>query len=673
MKLPSEWANEPEKTPVEQQVQEAIFDATGSVVEPILDGKIHRFKVDGDAGSEKSGWYVIFGDRLPAGAFGNWKDGEDWIRWHADGIDYSANREALEDIWRGIREKRDKEQKEIWGKAAGACKQIWEKAQPASLTHPYLQKKKVKNHGLRQTGDGRLIMPVYIGVNLASLQYIGPEGDKQFHPGGQTSGGYFRIPASEKAEGKTKFIAEGYATAASIHEATGCEVWTALNAGNLKKVGEFLRKNLPDADLCFVGDNDESGVGQKKAQDAADAVKARCVIMPERGDANDYAVAGKDLKALLIKRDTLKLTHWLDFCSKPQPIKWLIKGWLQAGAQMMVFGAPGSGKTFVVLDMALSIACPQIETWQGFTLKHGPVAYLAGEGYAGMKQRLAGWKAYKDVDTGDMFVSEATANFDTGDVSLAIESIESHFGDRPPCLIVIDTLIHFMAGDENKAQDTRNMLEACARLYQRFGCAVLLVHHTGVSQDAQLRARGSSAWRGAMDIEIAVLREDNEDFPAVTLKQTKNKDAELQKDLRLEQHQIDVPGWYDEDGEQVRTCVMGLSGTVKVEQEKALTENQNIAILAYVEAAKTAGTLDNEGKFAGLAKEEWRKVFYEKLENKNPHSQRTLFSRAIKDLLNLGWLGANDTNGNEYYTPVGLWGLWERDYLTAQLKENGGK
>lgn len=666
MKLPSGWANEPERTPVEQQAQEAIFEATGAVVEPVFDDKIHRFKVEGDAGNEKSGWYVLHGNKLPAGAFGSWKSGEDWIKWRANGIDEAANRAGLEKIWREIRERRDREQKKIWSEAADTCRRIWEMAEPASLNNPYLKRKKVRNHGLKQTGDGRLIVPVYVGAELTSLQYIDADGGKQYHPGGRVGGGYFRISARERAESRTRFITEGYATGASVHEATGCEVWVAFSAGNLKKVGAFLRENLPDDDLCFVGDNDESGVGQKKAQEAAEAVKARCVIIPERGDANDYATAGKDLKGLLVRKKILNLKHYKDFIADRQPIRWLIKGWIRAEAQMMIFGASGCGKTFVVLDMAMSIACPEIESWKGEKVRHGPVAYLAGEGYAGLKQRVAGWQAYKGISTADLYITETSVSVDTGDVMPAIEEIEEAFGDRPPKLIVIDPLISWMAGDENKAQDARNMLAVCAKLYQHFGCSVLLIHHTGVSQDAQMRARGSSAWRGAMDMEIAVI---SDNFPYITLSQTKNKDAKQQDALKLELKTIDVPEWFDEDGEQISTLVPELSGEVDVEDEKPLTANQNTAVLAYDKAAKTKGRLDADGKFAGLDKESWREVFYAMTEDKTPTTQRVSFHRAIKDLEKLGWISTND---EELYMPAGLWAIWERGALAKELAKNGG-
>jgi hypothetical protein len=123
----------------------------------------------------------------------------------------------------------------------------------------------------------------------------------------------------------------------------------------------------------------------------------------------------------------------------------------------------------------------------------------------------------------------------------------------PPKLIVVDTLHRFLLGDENSAQDAKGMLDACANLMQTFNCSVLLVHHTGVAGDAQHRARGSSAWRGALDIEISVVPAKG-DKP-IEIIQRKSKDAELAMSHQCELVSVDIPGWFDEDGEPVSSAV----------------------------------------------------------------------------------------------------------------------
>ena len=653
---------------VEEQAQEAILEATGASVDPIFDGRIHRFRVEGDKGTEKSGWYVFYDDRLPAGAFGNWKSGDDWLRWHADSVDAMAQREELEARWAEIRERRDREQKELWARTAETCRQIWDAAPEADASHPYLQRKQVQSHGLRQTGDGRLIVPVYVNGKLASLQYISTaeKDNKQFQPGGQTGGGYFRLPGT--TEGPC-FVAEGYATAASVHEATGCEVWVAFNAGNLSKVGQFLREKMPEADICFVADNDESGVGEKKARAAAEAIKARVILIPELGDANDYAVRGGDLRGLLLPEKRRWITPFSRFREQPQPIRWLVKNWIQAEGLHMMFGPSGVGKSFVALDIACSIASEKIAAWNGQRLRHGPVVYLAGEGYLGLKQRIVGWAAKKGIEELDICLSEEARDLNTPD-GLRDTVQEIRELDLRPVFIVVDTLHRFMAGDENKAVDVKTMLDACATLAREFGCAVLLVHHTGVAQDAQDRARGSSAWRGAMDIELMVRGDGMEH---IMLSQTKNKDAERQPVMGFEMVSVDVPGWFDEDGGQVTTKVLISEQCAEEEPEKALTPNQNMALLAYIEAAEQNGIV-HDGEFCGLAKEDWRKAFYARKGDSNAHTKKVAFQRAQQDLMALGWLKAQ----GDSYLPIGLWAAWEKKHLveavqTAQAAHGGTK
>ena len=130
-----------------------------------------------------------------------------------------------------------------------------------------------------------------------------------------------------------------------------------------------------------------------------------------------------------------------------------------------------------------------------------------------------------------------------------------------PEIIVVDTLHRFLDGDENSAQDAKSMLDACGALIHEFGCSVILVHHTGVSNEAQHRARGSSAWRGALDIEISVIPGDT-----IEIVQRKSKDAEEAVPVFAELESVPIKGWMDEDGEQVTSAV--LVAGVKPEKAK---------------------------------------------------------------------------------------------------------
>jgi hypothetical protein len=273
---------------------------------------------------------------------------------------------------------------------------------------------------------------------------------------------------------------------------------------------------------------------------------------PILGDANDYAKAGHDLSSLLMPAADDWLIPADDFSAQPAPISWLVKRWLQANALIMVHGPSGGGKTFVVLDWCLRIASGMTE-WCDQKVKPGSVVYLAGEGHHGLRGRIAAWKHHNEAGKLNMWLSKDGCDLNTPIGYLkVVEQVRTL--PKPPEIIVVDTLHRFLSGDENSAQDAKTMLDACNSLMGEFNCSVILVHHTGVSEEAQHRARGSSAWRGALDIEISVI--PGKDSYPMQLVQRKSKDAELAQPLHVELQQVTIPGWYDEDNQPVTSAVV---------------------------------------------------------------------------------------------------------------------
>lgn len=602
-----------------------------------LDGRVHRFKVRGDKARQKSGWYKLFGDRLPAGAFGSWR-GDICIKWHANGTQLltDADREEIEAIQARVLYEREQEAKRQHAAAAQSAAHIWQTTTDAAADHPYLMRKGVKPHGLHQTADGRLVMPIYVGDRLTSLQYIDGDGSKCFHAGGEVAAGYYMIPAAQR-ESRTLYICEGYATGASIAEATGAAVVVALNAGNLLKVAPWIRTQLPDGDLVIVADNDASGVGQAKAHEAAALSGARVIVPPEEGDANDYAQRGRDLAALLTQR-----RPWLikgrDFYKTPDPIKWLIKGWVQANAMMMCFGESGAGKTFFVLDLALTIASGMTD-WHGHRVKPGPVVYLAGEGHYGLKARIAAWVHERGRDVDDIYVSESACDLNTAEgYSRVVREINDY--EARPVLIVVDTLNRFLLGDENKADDARSLIDACGKLMQQYRCSVLIVHHTGVSPDARTRARGSSAFKGAMDVELLV---EAVAGGAIKVTQTKSKDTEAPPPLCFDKMQTTVPGWYDDDGDPVTSVVLEPADLGEKTEPKKRSKAAQRGMDAYEQAARTKGHINADGSFGGVDLDDWREAFRDLGdEDETADAVRSLFSRAKKQLIESGEIRAQN-------------------------------
>lgn len=552
------WAPPPEKLIASPEVQ--LLDAIKAAgLEPPdhieMDGKIHRFKsgTKGTPGIDKPGWYLVFGDGIPAGRFGCWRSGIE-VTWRADVGRRLTQTEEMAHARRLSESKamRDAALERQHQLASDTVEKIWTGAQAALPDHPYLAKKGIGVHGARATGDGRLVVPLYDpDGTISSLQYIDHQGGKLYHPGGQTGGKFWQIGTMD--EPGTLYVAEGFATAATIHETTNRPVVVAYSASNLVPVTGTLRDmHGATQDIVIVADNDSSGVGQRYAEQASAKYGARMVMPPIQGDANDYAQAGNDLASLLMPSHDDWLIPADDFCSQPSPISWLVKRWIQSQALVMVHGPSGGGKTFVVLDWCLRMASG-IEDWSGHKVRPGNVVYLAGEGHHGLRGRVAAWKHHHQAGKLKMWLSKDGCDLNTPTGYLKVVEQVRMLQERPS-VIVVDTLHRFLQGDENSAQDAKTMLDACNALMMEFDCSVILVHHTGVSDEAQHRARGSSAWRGALDIEISII--PGKDDQPMQIVQRKSKDAELAETVFVELHTVEIPGWRDEDDQQVTSAVV---------------------------------------------------------------------------------------------------------------------
>lgn len=240
--------------------------------EIIADGRIHRFQIVGDKNRKPNGWYILHTADVQAGAFGNWKTGQKYV-WSEKRSQPMSPEQRAEYRQRlcAARQAQDEEQKQRHETARVRAGVLWDKAMPAADTHPYLVKKGVRSHGLRLS-RGALVIPMRDAAGvLHSLQFINADGSKRFLSGGRKKACYFAIgkPADRIC------IAEGYATAASIYEATGIATAVAFDAGNMVEVAKALRAKFPALTIIICADNDTQTVGNpglSKATAAAQAV-----------------------------------------------------------------------------------------------------------------------------------------------------------------------------------------------------------------------------------------------------------------------------------------------------------------------------------------------------------------------------------------------------------------
>ena len=260
------------------------------------DGAIHRFSTNGKRGDD-SGWYSLHTDGIPAGAFGCWREGlqSTWCA-KSDKAMTDAEREAHRQRVKADKAEREADLQASQLKASQTAAAFWGQAD-AAATHPYLSSKGVQAHGLRVFADKLLIPLRDMAGTPQSLQTIAPDGDKRFHPGGRVKGCYHSIgkPAG------VLIVCEGYATGASIHEATGDAVAVAFNAGNLQAVALTLRAKYPALKIIVAADDDhltDGNPGVSKATAAAMAVGGLLAVPVFPADRGDKHTDFNDLHQL---------------------------------------------------------------------------------------------------------------------------------------------------------------------------------------------------------------------------------------------------------------------------------------------------------------------------------------------------------------------------------------
>lgn len=542
---------------------------------------------------------------------------------------------------------------------------------------------------------------------IQSLQFIDKDGNKKFYPHASTSGAFFSMGLQTSQESDPILVCEGFATGSKIHQLTGLPTVCAMSCDNVGNVTKAFKSSskYKDRQIIIMTDNDikteknyieKNGVpfnpginAGEKAVEAGNAIGYIAPIFnyetPEGSDWDDYAlthgdretaeIMNKKIKEVLenarnivttteqaqntysvaplqdanrnapntIIEKPYKSFSFAECCKNPNSTKWRIKKFIPEKGLGMFFGASGSYKSFLAIDIAASIACPEIEEWNGHKIKHGHVIYFAGEGAEGIKKRCAGWAVKNGINPENVQFDAIDESFsfdiDTQEYNTekTINEIKKHTAQ--PALIILDTLNRYMGGDENKAVDVSKMLQATDRLIKEFNCSVLIIHHTGVSENAQDRARGSSALKAALDFEMQITKIGEK---RAMLKQTKNKDDATQKPMCFDLKTIIIPECYDEDGEPVDTLVPELNETLtQIEatqktQEKKIAPIEKFALETYSEAAQKYGEIitdsENGEEYIALEIEDWRKVSYIRSSSENDSTRRGKFNKARSKL-----------------------------------------
>ena len=525
----------------------------GSEPEP---GRMVRFPTSQRQG-DKAGWCRMFPDGDGA-VFGNWREGATYTWQRRDqsappptAEEQRAARARAETAQREAEQERQKQR----ASAAETAARIWGQTQRLA-THPYLARKGIRSHGARLDRDGRMVLPVYDGERrFQSLQFIDEKGDKRFLPGSAMKGG--RLMLGNATEGGPLVLAEGFATAASVREATGFAAVVAFSGSNLKDVAVDLAGRFPQNRLIVAGDVDERGQGRIYAEVTRDACRGSIAVYPafadERpeGDWNDLmqAEGGDEVKrqieAALAPPLRFNLLTATELANLP-PLRWRIRHVLPEVGLASIFGASKSGKSFLILDMAQAVADGR--EWFGNRTTPCAVTYCALEGEGGIAGRMMAFRTRHGTDSAHVRYLTQTFNLldarDRADLVLAIRGAGGAGG-----MVVLDTLNRAAPNsDENDSKDMNAIIAACKAIQEELGGLVIVIHHTG--KDAAKGLRGHSSLGAALDAAVEVVRDG--DRREWTVYKAKDGADGVSHAFALEVVEIAT----DDDGEPVTSCVV---------------------------------------------------------------------------------------------------------------------
>lgn len=505
-------------------------------------GKLVRCDVDK---GDKAGWYVFFLDTVSAGSFGNWRTElkETWC---------SIDRKEMSDaesaryaqIVTEAKRQREALKESLQAAAKVTANEIWDKSQD-TIAHDYLAKKGVKAHGLKQS-KGDLVIPLRDeNGEIHNLQFIKPDGVKKFLFGGRVDGLSCTIPGDNQLA-----ICEGYATGATINQATGSTIICAFNRVNLLPVAKVVRAKCPTANITICADNDRFTAGNpglKDATKAAKAISARVIFPVFDGlpggddparkltDFNDLAAVGgielvsKQAVVPVMGGRLPPLTPAGSMVSgrlqaRPAPLEFIFKfneqGLIPRGVVGVLAATGGTGKTFWLLSLAMAGA-----SGKNFGPIHAPkplkTLVIVGEdtqdeldrrlwdiGKGNFPEALYAASVYGKI--GPLMRLEGSNPVKADTWFWLDETLTNHPGLD---LLIIDPKSRFYGLDENNNDHATQWIQALEALAEKHDVTILFSSHTGKQSKEginQNMLRGGSAIVDGCRWQAGMVRMDPE-------------------------------------------------------------------------------------------------------------------------------------------------------------------
>ncbi|MEL5847930.1 MAG: AAA family ATPase [Candidatus Igneacidithiobacillus chanchocoensis] len=296
-----------------------------------------------------------------------------------------------------------------------------------------------------------------------------------------------------------------------------------------------------------------------------------------------------------------------ELLAHPQPVDWLVKGWLERDTVAALIAEPGRGKSFAALDIACCVALGR--PWHGTPTKQAPVLFLAGEGRAAMVRRACAWSiVYEDLSKAPLHLSSGAVALNEPD-ALAVMQAEIDTMPEPPGLLIVDTLQRGLAGDENGATDMNAFVSALDTLRSRYRCTCLVIHHPSKAMPGE--PRGHSSLKGAIDTMLTLgAREGG----IIVLANPKQRGGDTARPLGFQFRTVELPpAWNDADGNPTESAVLHPCEIPNTKPEmKGLGDKQRLAlsILKRLQAEHERNLAESgrDTKAAKVELSDWRKA-----------------------------------------------------------------